>query len=92
MVNAVRITRSQIAFRRKRSFAWAWTPDMWLRAADVAPLVLSIALPRRIPSKRWKQVVQPAPGRFMHHLELYEVSEVDDEVRAWLRDAWTHAG
>jgi hypothetical protein len=90
--SSMRITRSQIAFRRKRGFAWAWTPDRWLRGADVAPLVLSIALPRRIRSPRWKEVVEPAPGRFMHHLELHDAGDVDAEVRRWLRAAWADAG
>jgi hypothetical protein len=86
------VTKSQIAFRRKRAFAWAWTPDRWLRSGEVAPLVLSIALPRRAPSKRWKEVIEPQPQRFMHHLELHNTEEIDEEVRAWLRDAWVDAG
>ena len=90
--STTRITKSEIAFRRRRGFAWAWTPDRWLRADAVAPLVLSIALPRRARSKRWKEVVELQPGRFMHHLELYDVAGVDDEVRAWLRKAWADAG
>ena len=43
-------------------------------------------------SPRWKQVVEPAPGRFTHHLELRSVDEVDDEVGGWLREAWEAAG
>jgi len=27
----IRITKSQIAFRRKRGFAWAWIPGRYLR-------------------------------------------------------------
>ena len=26
--------------------------------------------------------------RFTHHLELYTLDQIDDEVRAWLRAAW----
>jgi hypothetical protein len=89
--STMRITKSQVAFRRKRGFAWAWTPDRWLRADAVAPLVLSIALPRRVRSRRWKEVVEPQPRRFMHHLELFDVGDVDDEVRAWLQEAWAGA-
>lgn len=87
----LRVSKSQISFGRKRSFAWAWTPDRWLRKEASAPLVLSIALRRRDRSKRWKEVVQPRPGWFMHHLELRDVTEIDDEVRAWLREAWADA-
>lgn len=88
---ALRVTRSQVAFRRRRGFAWAWIPARYLRG-KVAPLVLSVALGRRDPSPRWKQVVEPRPGRFMHHLELREAADIDDEVAAWLREAWAGAG
>jgi len=87
----VRMTKSQAAFRRRVAFAWAWLPGMYLRG-DVAPLVLTVALRRRDPSPRWKQVVEPAPGRFTHHLELHTVADLDDEVDAWLREAWDAAG
>ena len=80
------VTKSQVAFRRRRAFAWAWVPDRYLRGKH-APLVLSLPFRHRDPSPRWKQVVEPAPGRFMHHLELHSVGEIDDEVRAWLREA-----
>jgi hypothetical protein len=87
----LRVSRSQIAFRRRRGFAWVWMPDRYLRS-PTAPLVLSIALPWHDRSPRWKQVAEPAPGRFMHHLELYDPEELDGEIDAWLRQAWDAAG
>jgi hypothetical protein len=84
------VTRSQIAFRRRKAFAWVWMPGKYLRR-KAAPLVLSIALRRRDRSPRWKEVVEPAPGRLMHHLELWSSREVDAEVRAWLDEAWNAA-
>jgi hypothetical protein len=82
----VRITKSQVAFRARRGFAWLWRPSMYLRnpAADV---VLSIALEREDPSPRFKEVAHPAPTVWQHHLELHDVSEIDDEVVALLREA-----
>ncbi len=84
------VTRSQIVFRRRTAFAWVWTPDRWLKG-QTAPLVLSLALRRRDASARWKEVVEPSPGHWMHHLELREPAEIDDRVRAWLREAWESA-
>lgn len=84
------VTKSQVAFRRSRPFAWAWVPDRYLRGGH-APLVLSLSLLQRDLSPRWKEIVEPAQGRFMHHLELHAASEVDDEVRAWLCEAWASA-
>lgn len=86
----VRITRSQVAFGRRRRFAYIWTPSRWLyRPPDT--VVLSIALGRELRSPRFEHVVERAPGRWMHHLEVRSVDEVDDEVGAWLADAWTWA-
>jgi predicted nucleotidyltransferase len=82
----MRVSKTQISFTRRRGFAWAWIPERALKRA-AAPLVLSVSLPSRDPSPRWKQVVEPAPGRFMHHLEVHDASEVDDEVRDWLQAA-----
>jgi hypothetical protein len=87
----MRATRSQVAFRRRRAFAWAWMPGKYLQGR-VAPLVLTVALPARDGSPRWKQVVEPAPGRFIHHLELWKVNDLDGEVADWLRQAWEAAG
>jgi hypothetical protein len=85
----LRVTKSQVAWRtaRGRAFAWAWIPGRYLRSQST-PLVLTLALRRRDPSPRWKEIVETAPGRFTHHLELYAVGDVDDEVRGWVRDAW----
>jgi hypothetical protein len=38
-----------------------------------------------------REVVEPYPGRFTHHLELYETADVDAEVVQWLRQAWEEA-
>lgn len=96
----LRVTKSQVAFRRRVAFAWVWMPRMYLRGGrpeqylrrPAAPLVLTVGLRRRDPSPRWKQVVEPAPGRFTHHLELYSAAELDEEVHDWLREAWEGAG
>ena len=84
----IRVTKSQVAFRRRKAFAWAWRPDKYLRG-NTAPLVLTIALHHKDPSPRWKEVVQPYAGRYIHHLELYSAKDIDEEVGSWLLEAWT---
>ncbi len=85
----VRVTKSQIAFRRRKGFAYVWRPDRYLKS-DV-PAVLSIALPDEVKSPRFKQVAHPAPRVWMHHLELRDTAEIDDEVRGWLAAAFAQA-
>ena len=86
----LRVGKSQISFRRRVTFAWAWVPDRYLGGGH-APLVLSVALRRRDASPRWKEIVEPAAGRFMHHLELRAPGDIDDEVRQWLTEAYAAA-
>lgn len=85
------ISKSQIALRNNRPFAWIWIPGKYLRG-KTAVLVLSLTFRHPDPSPRWKEIVEPAAGRFMHHLELYSFDDLDDEVHAWLQLAWKLAG
>jgi len=87
----MRVAKSQVAFYRRKAFAWAWMPDRHLHGKH-APLVLTLGFRYRDSSPRWKEIVEPYPGRFTHHLELYSAADIDDEVIAWLRAAWKVAG
>lgn len=84
------VSKSEISFRRDHPFAAVWMPRQYLRRG--AALVVTIYLRDRDASPRWKQVVEPAPGRFTHHLELSDAADVDDQVLGWLTQAWEAAG
>jgi hypothetical protein len=88
--STTRTTRSQISFRRRRGFAWIWAPQQYLGSRS-APVALALAFPRHVRSWRWKEVVEPRPGWFMHHLEVWRVSDVDQQVRRWISAAWEAA-
>lgn len=87
----VRVSKSQVAFRRRRGFAYLWRPRRYLRGAQV-DVVLSIALAREDRSARFKEVAHPAPRVWIHHLELRDVDEIDDEIEALLLEAASLAG
>ena len=80
----VRVTKSQVSYRRRRGFAYLWLPGMYV-ASDV--VVVSVVLERRVDSERFKQVVEPRPGLWMHHLEVHELADLDEEVGGWLCEA-----
>ena len=86
----IRTSKSQVAFHRKRGFAYLWLPGQYLEkpAADV---VLTLALGRLDPSPRFKEVVHPSPRHWVHHLEITDVQDIDDEVVGWLREAAARA-
>jgi hypothetical protein len=87
---SVAVTKSQVTFRRRKGFAYVWRPGQYVHS-DV-PAVLSLALPLQISSERFKEVVHPSENVWMHHLELRERGQIDDEVREWLALAYDHAG
>ncbi len=86
----MRVTKSQVAFRRRKTFALAWVPGKYLHRKS-APLVLTLSFCHRDPSPRWKEIVEPAPGRFTHHLELWSAADIDGKVHDWLQEAWIEA-
>jgi hypothetical protein len=87
----VRTTKTQVAFRRRRGFAYLWFPIEWARRPGIE-VVLSVALGREDASPRWKQVAHPSPRLWMHHLELSELADLDEAVRDWLAEAYLAAG
>jgi hypothetical protein len=88
--HTMRVTKSQVALRRRRAFAWLWRPGQYVHST--VPVVLSVSLPRHDDSPRWKEVVHPSPRAWMHHVELRTTEDVDDTVRAWLAEAYDVAG
>jgi hypothetical protein len=85
----IRVSKSQIAFRARRGFAYLWRPGQYVD--NDVPAVLSIPLPAEDESGRFKSVVHPSPKVWMHHLEISDHDQVDDEVARWLRDAYDAA-
>ena len=83
------VTKSQVAFRRRKAFAFVWRPGQYVSSR--VPAVLSIALPFEITSDRFKEIAHPTPTVWMHHLELRDVSEVDEQVCGWLANAYEKA-
>lgn len=83
----VRTSKSQVAFRGRRGFAYVWMPGQYLSDPD-AEAVLSLALRHEIKSDRFKEVAHPAPTSWMHHLEVTSMpGDLDDEIAGWLQDA-----
>jgi hypothetical protein len=83
----MRVQQSQIAFMRKTAFAYATLPHKNQQGKG-ATLILSISLHHRDASSRWKKIVQLPTNWFTHYIELSSPNEVDDEVCAWLQEAW----
>jgi predicted transport protein len=88
----IRVSKSQVAFRRRHNVAVVWVPERYLGPGRGAPLVLTLSFRRRDPSPRWKEIVDVGGGRYTHHVELTSTDQVDHEIHEWLAEAWAAAG
>lgn len=65
------------------------------KLAEVRPrsrdVWLGVYLPRPVSSPRFAKVLNPGAPRVVHVLLLRSASEVDEQVRGWLTEAFLHA-
>lgn len=84
---AVKIGKSQVSFRSRRSFAWIWLPIRKVKGRPETYIVLSFGLDHQIVSPRIVSAVEPYPNRWTHHVIITASSDLDDEVMSWLTQA-----
>ncbi len=88
---AIRVTKTQVSFASGRQFAWVWLPIEWAKHRPPNSLVLSFALGKQLTHPQIVQAVEPYPGRWMHHIILQEESDLNEDVRGWLAEAFSFA-
>lgn len=84
-------TKTQIAFRAKRRFAFLWIPALALGRGP-PDLHLTFDLPRRVRSPRIKESVLSHPNVWTHHMRFARKADLDDEAKGWLREAYETRG
>lgn len=87
----IKVTKTQVAFASRRQFAWVWLPMEWDTHRPPNCIVLSFALGQQLTHPQIVQAVEPYPGRWMHHVIIQRESDLNDDVRHWLADAFTLA-
>jgi hypothetical protein len=80
--------KSQISFGTRTKFAWVWLPPPWAKNRPENSIVLTFGLRRHVEHKRIVQAVEPRPGRWTHHVIIDKEADLDEDVRAWLREAY----
>jgi len=84
-------SKTQVSFGTRTKFAWVWLPQMWIKKQPENSIVLTFGLRRRIEDRRIKESVEPYPGRFTHQVVIEKESDFDENVREWLREAYSAA-
>lgn len=87
----VDVQASQITFRCPRVFACASLPLRRGRDWPRECLLVTLGLAYRLDSPRVAVATQPYPGRWTIHLPVARVEEIDDELLAWVREAYDFA-
>jgi len=82
------VHKTQVSFRRKRKFAWVWLPMPWDTRRPPNSIVVSFSLGAPVDDPRIAQVVEPHPGRWMHHVIIQTESDLSEDVKGWLKDAF----
>jgi len=72
--------KSRIAFQVRMSFAQVTPRRQWLDG--------HLVLARRIASERFLKVETYSPRCHVHFFRLREVTDIDDEFRGWLSEAY----
>jgi hypothetical protein len=83
----MRVQLTQIAFLGTKAFAYV-TMHYKHQQGRGAPLILYMSLRHQDSSPRWRKIAQLPNHWFTHYIDLCSPNEVDDQVHAWLQEAW----
>jgi hypothetical protein len=72
--------KTRIAFQVRMSFAQLTPRNKWLDG--------HVVLARRLPSPRFRKVETFSPRNHLHAFRISSIEEIDDELRAWLTEAY----
>jgi hypothetical protein len=84
----VEAAKTQVSFGAKMKFAWVWLPQTWTKKRPEDSITLTFDMGHRIAHDRIVEAVEPRPGRWTHHVIIEKASDLDDDVRAWLRESY----
>ena len=87
-----RVQRTQITFSNRHVFACVSFARVLPKAKlPEGYIVVTLGLPAPMDSQRVAVKTEPWPGRWTHHFVLSQVSELDAEMLAWVREAYAFA-
>ena len=72
--------KTRIAFQVRMSFAQITPRRQWLDG--------HVVLARRLESPRFRRIETFSPRNHLHAFRLCAISDLDDEFRAWLAEAY----
>lgn len=87
-----RVQKTQISFSNRHLFACVSFARVKRKAELPDPfLVVTLGLPYPLESGRVAVQSEPYPGRWTTHIVIGGIDEIDDELLAWIRQAYDFA-
>ena len=84
--------KSQITLKNRRVFgAVSFLAARKAKDRPAPYITITLGLNRWEGSPRIDQASEPYPGRWTHHLVIGSAEEIDDELMAWVREAYDFA-
>lgn len=85
----IQVKKTQINFKNRHIFACVSFQRVLKKTMLPNPyIVLTLGLPYPLESPRVAVKTEPYPGRWTTHIVLGTVDEIDDELIAWLSEAY----
>lgn len=85
---SVKVQKSQISFYNRHLFAAASLPVRRRKEWPKQCILVTFGLSYRLDSPRIAVAVEPYPNRWTHHVVVSQGTQIDDELLAWLREAY----
>ena len=83
------VHKTQISFASRDIYACVSFQKVKRKAERPDPfLTITLGLPFPLESERVAVKSEPYPGRWTTHIVIGSIAEIDDELSAWLKDAY----
>ena len=84
----IKVSKTQISFSNKQGFAFvSFNPCRRAKERPAIWMTISFGLGYQKQSPRIDVATEPYPGRWIHHVMVGSVDEIDEELMAWLMEA-----
>lgn len=84
----IKVQKTQISFYNRRMFACISFAGV--RKKSMRPdyyIVITFGLEHEVQSPRIDVATEAQPNRWMHHVLISDVSEIDEELMGWIKEA-----
>jgi len=87
----VKIQKTQIAFSSKHNFAFVWLPPFKVPNRPETYIVVSFGSDSEIRQARIIDAREIQPKRWIHHVLISRLEEVDETLLGWLQNSYQQA-